>query len=57
MEKYDVEALWLATIVRFSAVIPSLIIALVTTRGRAYKWVMGWDFNTFCWVFAVSFIN
>ncbi|XP_068306573.1 WAT1-related protein At1g44800-like [Pyrus communis] len=57
MEKYDVEALWLATIVRFSAMIPSLIIALVTTRGRAYKWVMGWDFNTFCWVFAVSFIN
>ncbi|KAM1023990.1 hypothetical protein ACFX2I_037200 [Malus domestica] len=37
MEKYDVEPLWLATIVRFSAVIPSLIIALVTTRGRAYK--------------------
>ncbi|KAM1127268.1 hypothetical protein FF2_036926 [Malus domestica] len=52
MEKYDIEALWLATIVRFSTMIPSLVIALATTHGRAYKWVMGWDFNTFCWVFA-----
>ncbi|TQD98312.1 hypothetical protein C1H46_016133 [Malus baccata] len=41
MEKYDVETLWLATIVRFSAMTPSLVNALATTHGRAYNWVMG----------------
>ncbi|KAM1127269.1 hypothetical protein FF2_036928 [Malus domestica] len=55
IEKYDVEALWLATIVRFTTMIPSLVIALATTHGRAYKWVMGGDFNTLCWVFTMSF--